>query len=208
MMTMPPDPVVHLVDDDEAVRQSLAFLLTSAGFAVRTYPAAAAFLDALVAVQPGCVVTDIRMPGLSGLELQRELIGRRIALPVIVMTGHGDVKLAVEAMKAGAVDFIEKPFADDVFIAAIRTALDRYARDASLHDEANAVAARLQTLTPREREVLDGLLAGRPNKTIAFDLNISARTVEVHRANLMAKMGASSLSELVRAVLLSRTPGL
>ncbi|MGO9816554.1 MAG: response regulator transcription factor, partial [Acidocella sp.] len=156
---------------------------------------------------PGCIVTDVRMPGLSGLDLQRELISRRIGLPVIVMTGHGDVKLAVEAMKAGAVDFIEKPFQDDTLIAAIRTAFDRYARDAQQSNVANAVGARLKTLTPREREVLDGLIAGRPNKTIAYDLNISARTVEVHRANLMTKMGAASLSELVRMVLLSRAPG-
>lgn len=204
---MLPDPVVHLIDDDEAVRQSLAFLLTSAGFAIRTYASATAFLDALVAVQPGCIITDVRMPGLSGLDLQRELINRRIGLPVIVMTGHGDVKLAVEAMKAGAVDFIEKPFQDDTLIAAIRTAFDRYARDAQQSDVAHAVEARLKTLTPREREVLDGLIAGRPNKTIAYDLNISARTVEVHRANLMTKMGAASLSELVRMVLLSRVPG-
>jgi len=204
---MLPDPVVHLIDDDEAVRQSLAFLLTSAGFAIRTYASATAFLDALVAVQPGCIVTDVRMPGLSGLDLQRELISRRIGLPVIVMTGHGDVKLAVEVMKAGAVDFIEKPFQDDTLIAAIRTAFDRYARDAQQSNVANAVGARLKTLTPREREVLDGLIAGRPNKTIAYDLNISARTVEVHRANLMTKMGAASLSELVRMVLLSRAPG-
>jgi len=152
---MLPDPVVHLVDDDEAVRHSLAFLLTSAGFAVRTYDSAAAFLDALEAVRPGCVVTDVRMPGLSGLALQRELISRRIGLPVIVMTGHGDVKLAVEAMKAGAVDFIEKPFQDEVMLTAIRAAFDRYARDTRHHDEANAVEARLHTLTMREREVLD-----------------------------------------------------
>ena len=204
---MLPDPVVHLIDDDEAVRQSLAFLLTSAGFAVRTYASATAFLDALVAVQPGCIVTDVRMPGLSGLDLQRELINRRIGLPVIVMTGHGDVKLAVETMKAGAVDFIEKPFQDETLISAIRTAFDRYARDARHSDEANAVEARLNTLTVREREVLDGLLAGRPNKTIAYDLHISARTVEVHRANLMTKMGAANLPDLVRMVLLSRTPG-
>jgi len=204
---MLPDPVVHLIDDDEAVRQSLAFLLTSAGFAVRTYASARAFLDALVAVQPGCVVTDVRMPGLSGLDLQRELISRRIGLPVIVMTGHGDVKLAVETMKAGAVDFIEKPFQDETLISAVRTAFDRYARDARQSDEANAVEAKLNALTVREREVLDGLLAGRPNKTIAYDLHISARTVEVHRANLMTKMGAANLPDLVRMVLLSRTPG-
>ena len=141
---------------------------------------------------------------MSGLDLQRELIVRRIGLPVIVMTGHGDVALAVEAMKAGAVDFIEKPFSDDVILRAIRAAVDRHMRDASQSGAATAATARLGTLTPREREVLDGLVAGLPNKTIAYDLNISARTVEVHRANLMTKMAATSLPDLVRMVLLTR----
>ena len=204
---MTPDPVVHLVDDDLAVRQSLAFLLTSAGFAVRTYESAARFLDALAAVQPGCVVTDVRMPGLSGLELQRELVDRRINLPVIVMTGHGDVPLAVAAMKAGAVDFIEKPFSDELMISAIHAAFDRYASDAKARDEAGAAQARLSSLSQREREVLEGLVAGQPNKVVAYALGISARTVEVHRANLMAKMGAGSLPELVRMVLRTRAPG-
>jgi two-component system response regulator FixJ len=202
---MPTDPVVHVVDDDDAVRHSLAFLLMSSGFAVRTYASATLFLDGLAAVQPGCVVTDVRMPGLSGLDLQHELLNRRIGLPVIVMTGHGDVPLAVEAMKAGAVDFIEKPFSDEKMIAAIQTGLDRYARDAQRTDAASMVETRLNGLTPREREVLDGLVTGLPNKTIAYDLNISPRTVEVHRANLMTKMGAANLPELVRMVLLSRT---
>jgi two-component system response regulator FixJ len=199
------DPVVHVIDDDEAVRQSLAFLLASSGFPVRIYDSAPAFLDALTALQPGCVLTDVRMPGMSGLDLQRELIARRITLPVIVMTGHGDVALAVEAMKAGAVDFIEKPFSDDTILDAIRAAFDRHARDAAQNGEAAAIAARIQTLTPREREVLDGLVAGLPNKTIAYDLDISPRTVEVHRANLMTKMAAASLPELVRMVLSART---
>jgi two-component system response regulator FixJ len=203
-----PDPVVHVIDDDDAVRQSLAFLLISSGFAVRTYASARMFLDGLSAVQPGCVVTDVRMPGLSGLDLQRELLSRRIALPVIVMTGHGDVPLAVEVMKAGAVDFIEKPFSDEKMIAAIQAGLNRYQHDAERTDAACTVEAKLSILTPREREVLDGLIAGLPNKTIAYDLNISPRTVEVHRASLMAKMGAASLPDLVRMVLLSRTPGL
>jgi two-component system response regulator FixJ len=201
------ESVVHVIDDDEAVRQSLAFLLASSGFPVRIYASAAAFLDALAVVQPGCVLTDIRMPGMSGLELQRELVVRRIALPLIVMTGHGDVTLAVQAMKAGAVDFIEKPFSEDTVLDAIRAALERFARDAAQSGAASVVEARLKTLTPREREVLDGLIAGLPNKSIAYDLNISARTVEVHRANVMTKMGAASLPELVRLVLLSGTPG-
>jgi two-component system response regulator FixJ len=197
------DPIVHVIDDDEAVRQALAFLLASSGFAVRIYPSAADFLDALTALTPGCVLTDVRMPGMSGLDLQRELTLRRITLPVIVMTGHGDVALAVQAMKAGAVDFIEKPFSDELLLAAIRAAFDRFAHNTAQQDEANAVLGRMRSLTGREREVLDGLIAGLPNKTIAYDLNISPRTVEVHRANLMVKMAASSLSELVRMVLLT-----
>lgn len=198
------DPVVHVIDDDEAVRQSLAFLLASSGFPVRLYDSAAGFLDALPAGQPGCVLTDVRMPGMSGLDLQRELTARRISLPVIVMTGHGDVALAVEAMKAGAVDFIEKPFSDETILHAIRNAFARHSHDAAQQTEVSAVTTRLQSLTVREREVLDGLIAGLPNKTIAYDLNISARTVEVHRANLMTKMAAGSLPELVRLVLLTR----
>jgi two-component system, LuxR family, response regulator FixJ len=197
------DPIIHVIDDDEAVRQSLAFLLAASGYPVRIYHSAVAFLDALTATQPGCVLTDVRMPGMSGLDLQRELITRRVVLPVIVMTGHGDVALAVEAMKAGAVDFVEKPFSGDLILGAIRAALDRHTRIAAQNDFVAAAAARLETLTPREREVLDGLVAGLPNKTIAYDLNISARTVEVHRANLMTKMGATSLPALVRIILLA-----
>ncbi|MGA2636678.1 response regulator FixJ [Methylocella sp.] len=198
------DAVVHLIEDDEGVRQGLAFLLTASGFAVRVYESAVAFLEALPSVQPGCIVTDVRMPGIDGLELQRQLNDRQIGLPVIVMTGHGDVPLAVEAMKAGAVDFLEKPFNDEVLLSAIRTAVDRHARDARRNDEAAAVAGKLACLSARERDVLDGLFAGRPNKTIAYDLKISVRTVEVHRAHLMAKMGASNLSELLRMAFLIR----
>ncbi len=198
------DPVVHLIEDDEGVRQGLAFLLTASGFAVRVYELAVAFLDALPSVQPGCVVTDVRMPGIDGLELQRQLNERRIGLPVIVMTGHGDVPLAVEAMKAGAIDFLEKPFNDEVLLSAIRTAVNRHAEGARRYDEAAAVASKLASLSVRETEVLDGLLAGRPNKTIAYDLSISVRTVEVHRAHLMAKMGAANLSELLRMAFLVR----
>ncbi|MDR3522148.1 MAG: response regulator FixJ [Acidocella sp.] len=197
--------VVHLVDDDDGVRQALAFLLTSSGFAVRVYESASAFLEAIPTLQPGCIVTDVRMPGISGLELQRQLKARQISLPVIVMTGHGDVALAVEAMKAGAVDFIEKPFADETMISSIRVALDRHARDAGRDIEMAAISAKLRTLTARETEVLEGLVAGLPNKTIAYDLNISARTVEVHRANVMTKMAAANLPELVRMVLLLRS---
>lgn len=202
---MTTDGVVHLIDDDEAVRRSLAFLLTSSGFAVRLYESASAFLEMLDRVQPGCIVTDVRMPGISGLDLQRQLRALHIVLPVIVMTGHGDIALAVEAMKSGAIDFIEKPFSDETLISSIRVAIDRHARDAERHRESAAIAAKLQALSVREAEILEGLVAGLPNKTIAYDLNISARTVEVHRANVMTKMSAGSLAELVRMVLHSRS---
>lgn len=203
---MATDAVVHLIDDDEDVRQAVAFLLTTSGFAVRVYESAVAFLEALPSVQPGCIVTDVRMPAMDGLALQRELRARGIGLPVIVMTGHGDVALAVEAMKGGAVDFIEKPFSDDAMLSAIRLAIDQHARDAHRDDEIATIKARLDSLSPREREVLDGLLAGLPNKTIAYDLKISARTVEVHRANLMMRMGAHSVADLVRMVFVVRSP--
>jgi two-component system response regulator FixJ len=203
---MASDAVVHLIDDDDGVRQGLAFLLTGSGFAVRVYASASAFLDALVTVQPGCIVTDVRMPGISGLDLQRTLNAKQITLPVIVMTGHGDVALAVEAMKAGAVDFIEKPFQDDALISSIRIAIDRYTKAAERDKEIASIAAKLKTLSAREVEVLEGLVNGLPNKTIAYDLTISPRTVEVHRANLMTKMGAGNLSELIRMVFLIRSP--
>ncbi|MGE4480902.1 response regulator FixJ [Acidocella sp.] len=193
--------IVHLIDDDAAVRHAVAFLLASSGIAVRAHESAPAFLEALSSIQPGCIITDIRMPGMSGLELQRELTARRIFLPVIVMTGHGDVPLAVQAMKAGAVDFIEKPFSDKTLLAAVQEAMARWEQDTArqcLRDEART---KLASLTPREREVLERLVDGLPNKSIAHELKISARTVEVHRANLMSKMGAHSLSELVRMAL-------
>jgi two-component system response regulator FixJ len=202
---MAADAVVHLIDDDEGVRQAVAFLLTTSGFAVRVYESAIVFLDALQSVQPGCVVTDVRMPGMDGLALQRELKSRGVGLPVIVITGHADVSLAVEAMKAGAVDFIEKPFNDETLLAAIRVAIDRHSSDARHSGEIAAIKAKLDSLSPREREVLEGLIAGLPNKTIAYDLNISARTVEVHRANLMTRMAAHSLADLVRMVFVARS---
>jgi two-component system response regulator FixJ len=194
------DAVVHLIDDDEHVRRALAFLLGTAGFAVKVYDSASAFLEKFEQASNGCIVSDVRMPGIDGLQLLKNLrkIGART--PVIIMTGHADVALAVEAMKAGAVDFIEKPFPDEMLINAIRTALAMGDRTQATGD-AEQVRARLASLTQREREVLDGLLAGHPNKTIAYDLGLSPRTVEVHRANVMTKMGASSLSELVRMTL-------
>jgi two-component system response regulator FixJ len=189
---------VHLIDDDEDVRRALSFLLGTAGLAVRVYESAAAFLQQDHKAVRGCIVTDVRMPGIDGLELLRRLKASGSTLPVVVMTGHADVPLAVAAMKAGALDFIEKPFGDDTLLAAIQAALAR--RDQA-GAQAGQVRERLNALTPREREVLDGLMAGHPNKTIAYDLGLSPRTVEVHRANVMTKMGASSLSELVRLTL-------
>jgi len=197
---------VHVIDDDVAVRQSLAFLLSTAGYAVRVHESATAFLEVLPGAQEGCVVTDIRMPGMDGLELQRRLQALKAALPVIVITGHGDISMAVQAMKAGAVDFIEKPFDDDVLLEAIRTALARHDHDVERQSRTAEVRRRAQSLSERERDVLAGLVAGKSNKIIAYELGISSRTVEVYRANVMTKMRANSLSELVRmAILLDST---
>jgi len=200
---MASNAVVHLIDDDEGVRQAVAFLLSSAGLAVRVHESALAFLDVLPTLQPGCIVSDVRMPGMDGLELQRRLKALGAKLPMIIMTGHADVTLAVEAMKAGAVDFIEKPFDDELILSAIRAALDLYDKTGYRETEIAQTQLKLKSLSVREREVLDGLLAGHPNKTIAYDLGLSARTVEVHRASLMTKMGATSLSELVRMSLVA-----
>jgi two-component system, LuxR family, response regulator FixJ len=193
--------VIHVVDDDAAMRDSLAFLLDVNGFQPKTYESANAFLSAAATGAASCVISDIRMPGLSGIELVRALKSRGEACPVILITGHGDVALAVEAMKAGAVDFIEKPFDDAALLSAIRAALDT--RAAKVGDSAAKKEAevRLADLSPRERDVLLGLVAGKINKVIAHDLNISPRTVEVYRANLMAKTGARSMSELMRLAL-------
>lgn len=192
--------VVHIVDDEEPVRKSLAFMLTVSGFAVRLHESATAFLIAAPSIRDGCLVTDLRMPDLSGVDLIRKLTELAVRIPSIVITGHGDVPMAVEAMKAGALDFIEKPFEDEVLIGAIERAareLDRNGDGADIR----AILARLSQLSDREREVLSGVVAGHANKTIAYDLDISPRTVEVHRANVMAKMEARSLPELVRMAL-------
>jgi two-component system response regulator FixJ len=202
MAVLPDSRVVHVIDDDTDVRQSLAFLLSSAGLPVRMHESAVAFLKALPGAQDGCIVTDIRMPEMDGLELQRQLRAMKVDMPVIVITGHGDVHLAVSAMKAGAVDFIEKPFDDEILLSAIRSALERHGDDRRRQAKAAEVRARLDLLSEREREVLTGLVAGKPNKIIAYDLGISARTVEVYRANVMTKMQADSLSDLVRMALL------
>jgi two-component system response regulator FixJ len=190
-----PDLVVFVVDDDDAMRDSLDFLLSSAGCAVRTFEAAERLLEALPDGNCGCVVTDVRMPGVDGLELLRRIKAARPGLPVVIITGHGDVPLAVEAMKLGAADFVEKPFDDERLIGVVQAALAGAARDA---DPSNVIGARVASLSPRERQVLDGLVAGLSNKAIARAHDISPRTVEVYRANLMAKMQAASLSDLVR----------
>jgi len=194
--------IVHVIDDDADVRQSLAFLLSTVGLAVRVHESATAFLELLPDVQDGCIVTDVRMPGVDGIELQRRLRSAGNGIPVIVITGHGDIALAVEAMKAGAVDFIEKPFDDEVLIDAIRAALARRAGDRERDAQAAEARACLETLSERERQVLEGLVAGKPNKIIAYELDLSARTVEIYRANVMTKMQADSLSALVRKALL------
>lgn len=194
--------IVHVIDDDADVRESLAFLLGTAGMTVRVHESANSFLAALPEVKEGCIVTDVRMPGVDGIQLQRRLAAAGNRLPVIVMTGHGDVALAVEAMRAGAMDFIEKPFNDDVLIAAIRNALSRRAGDRERGAQGEAIRQRMKLLSERERQVMEGLVAGKPNKIIAYDLGISARTVEIYRANVMTKMQADSLSALLRMVLL------
>ena len=204
---MPTKSVVHVIDDDEAVRESLAFLLRSADLDVSTYESATAFLAALQSVAPGCVITDVRMPGLSGTELLQKLKEMGVTMPVIVMTGHGDVPLAVEAMKMGAIDFFEKPFDDEALLASVRSSLGSWGEKEAREAERADVRTRLESLSPRERDVLKGLVAGHPNKTIAFDLGISHRTVEIYRANVMTKMKASSLSELVRMALFNGQDG-
>ena len=189
---------VHIVDDDLAVRQSLAFLLATAGIGVRLYDSASGLLNSLGGATSGCVVTDVRMPEIGGLELLRRLRAAGSSLPVIVMTGHGDVALAVEAMKAGAADFIEKPFDDELFLQAVNSSL--LTRSATGRG-ALATRVKLESLSMRERQVLDGVLAGKQNKVIAYELGLSPRTVEVYRAKVMTKIEASSLPDLVRAVL-------
>lgn len=190
--------LVHLVDDDEAIRRSVGFMLKTSGFHVRTYESGVELLKAAPNLEPGCVLLDIRMPAMDGLEVQAALRDKGVTLPVIIMTGHGDVSLAVQAMKAGAVDFIEKPFEKAVLLSAIEHGVERLKKSAANLDRADEAAVRLQALTPREREVLDGLAKGLPNKTIAYDLGISPRTVEIHRANVMSKLGVRSLSEALR----------
>ena len=201
---MPSDKaVVHVIDDDEAMRELLAFLLSAVGMEVRTYESALEFLDVAPNVEAGCVITDVRMPGLSGVDLLRRLRELKLGIPVIVITGHGDVPLAVEAMKIGALDFLEKPFDDEVLLASVRSALNQLDQDQKRQAERNEIERRLAALSNRERDVLEGLVSGHANKQIAYDLGISPRTIEIYRANLMTKMQAASLSDLVRMALIA-----
>jgi two-component system, LuxR family, response regulator FixJ len=195
---MPDKARVYVIDDDEAVRDSLSFLLDSAEFNVTLFESALNFLDALPGLDFGCVVSDVRMPGVDGIELLKRMQAGHSTFPIVIMTGHGDVPLAVEAMKLGAVDFLEKPFEDDRLIAMVETAI-RQAEPAAKSEAVTLdIAARIATLSPRERQVMDGLIAGLSNKLIARNYDISPRTIEVYRANVMTKMQANSLSELVR----------
>jgi len=195
--------IVHVVDDDPAVRDSLAFLLDTAGLVPRVYESARDLLAVADTLAPGCIVTDVRMPEMSGLEMVRRLSDLGVRHPVIVMTGHADVPLAIEAVRAGVKDFIEKPFDDEALIASVRSALSDGFQAARQGEQAREIRVRLDALSTRERQVLDGLVAGQANKVIAYDLGISPRTVEVYRANVMTKMEARSLSELVRMSMLT-----
>jgi len=190
--------VVHIVDDEEPVRKSLAFLLTMAGFTVRVHDSASGFLAAAKTVGKACLITDLRMPDMSGVELLEKLKGVGASIPAVVITGHGDVPMAVAAMKAGAVDFIEKPFEDEALIEAIKRAASQLEESPAAMVDTATLGVRLDSLSERERQVLSAVVAGLPNKTIGFDLGISPRTVEVHRANIMSKMQARNLPELVR----------
>jgi two-component system, LuxR family, response regulator FixJ len=192
---------VYIVDDDAAVRDSLTVLLAAHAYAVSSFASAQEFLAAAASLMPGCLIADMRMPGMTGLELQQRLNELALAFPTIIITGHGDVPLAVRAMKEGAVDFIEKPYAFEAILGGIELALARLGVQPPSDAAATAAAARLALLTPRERDVLHGLVAGLPNKSIAYDLAISPRTVEVHRARVMQKLQARSLSEVVRLAL-------
>lgn len=189
--------IVHLVDDDEAIRRSAGFMLKTSGFQVKSYASGVELLKERE-LEPGCILLDVRMPEMDGLQVQQALQDRGVGFPVIVMTGHGDVSVAVQAMKAGAIDFIEKPFEKAVLLEAIEEGFGRLGHADRTRVRAEDARVRLQGLTPREHEVLEGLVRGHPNKTIAYDLDISPRTVEIHRANLMSKLGVASLSEALR----------
>jgi FixJ family two-component response regulator len=194
-------PTVFVVDDDESVRSSLRFLLRSTSIESRAFGSAQEFLEAYDPTQPGCLVLDVRMPGMSGLELQQELNLRGAIIPVIFITGHGDIPMAVDAMQQGAHDFLQKPFRDEDLIARVRRALAKDAKGRAALEEHKSIRARIQSLTPREREVLVLMARGSPNKIMAHELGVSQRTIESHRARVMEKSGASSLAELIRMVM-------
>lgn len=191
-------PLVHLVDDEESIRRSVGFMLKTSGHRVETYESGIALLDKWRELAPGCILLDVRMPGMDGLDVQQALREHGVALPVIVMTGHGDITVAVRAMKSGAVDFIEKPFEKAVLLSALEEGFHRLQRAERNRERERMAAVAVAALTGREREVLQGLAKGLPNKSIAYDLGISPRTVEIHRANVMEKLGVRSLSEALR----------
>jgi len=201
------EETVFVVDDDQAMRSSLQWLIESMGMHVETYESAQAFLDAYYPGRAGCLLLDVRMPGMSGLELQAYLARREHRIPVIIITGHGDVSMAVKAMKNGAVDFIEKPFDDEALIVSIRNALQHDEKQRALRSQRADIAARMAELTPREHQVMSMVTDGRANKEIATALGVSAKTVEVHRARVMDKMRADSLAELVRMVMIAGGEG-
>ena len=192
-----PSRTVHLVDDDEAIRRSASFMLKTSGFNVRTFASGLELLKERTLTE-GCILLDVRMPVMDGIEVQQALRANGVTLPVIIMTGHGDVDVAVQAMKYGAVDFIEKPFEKVVLLSAIEEGFSRLEHASRSHARANEARVMLEALTPREKDVLQGLARGYPNKTIGFDLGISPRTVEIHRANLMSKLEVASLSGALR----------
>ena len=197
---MNPEPTVFIIDDDEAVRRFLSGLIASVGLHVETYASAQEFLDADEPSQPGCLLLDIRMPGMSGLELQKELASRNIRIPILILTGHGDVQVAVHAMKAGAVDFIEKPFNNELLLDRVQNAVAESVEADSTRVRRDQIMGRVELLTPREHQVLDIVAAGETNKGIARRLDISEKTVEIHRARVMEKMQAKSLADLVKMV--------
>lgn len=202
--TVAAKPVVYVVDDDDALRDSLHVLLSSVGHICRTYPSADDFLTHFDPEAPGCLLLDVRMPGTSGLELQRKLAEDDVLLPIVLMTGHGDVGMAVQSMRAGALDFVEKPFKDHELLERVQECLDRSSREWQRYRQSEGARRRLAQLTPREQQVLDGLVAGKLSKTIAHELGISRKTVDVHRTNIMHKVGVRTVADLVRCVLEAR----
>lgn len=203
---MPAEKLVHVVDDDDSVRRSAAFMLKHAGYRVESYASGVAFLKEAKNADRGCVLLDVRMPEMDGLEVQQEMVKRGIDMPVVILTGHGDVGVAVKAMRAGAVNFIEKPYEKEALLGAIEEAYARLDRNHDKDLKAGEAQVRLAGLTGRERDVLNGLVAGNPNKTIAYDLGISPRTVEIYRANMMEKLRVRSLSEALRIAFVAEEP--